>query len=308
MNVSSVQDFYQCPFRWVMKWVENRVPKFEGPALAEGKLLHLIFEDHLKGVLTMEEACEVRCREWLRLARETNEPGLMTIAQKAVTGIKDRQEALAQWTDRYEWQIPALEVEEPFEIAFDEMPGVIFRGRPDRVGVMDNEVWHIQNRGLAGSMNFGVYMELATRHYHEHLYAEQNARKYPQYKVGGTLFNLVRKLKYRTNVGKKNEAVKTLDQMFFQHPMTINLKSRLHTHVMQSMFAHVERMQEVEARYRENGTIPPPNEKMNGGFVGNSIDPYFRILTGTASIYDNTLFKDREDTYAPADDTGIEVG
>jgi len=290
-----------------MKWVENRVPKFEGAALAEGKLLHLIFEDHHKGILTMAEACEVRCREWTRLARETNEPGLVTIAGKAVTGIRDREEALAQWTDQYPFTVPILEIEEPFEIEFPEMPGVVFIGRPDRVGVMGNEVWHVQNRGLAGSMNFGVYMELAKRHYHEHLYAESNARKYPQYKVGGTLFNLVRKLKYRTNVGKKNEAVKTLDQMFFQHPMTINLKSRLHKHVMQSMFAHVERMMEVEAAYRKDGTIPPPNEKMNGGFVGNSIDPYFHVLIGTASIHDNHLFKDREDTYAPADDTGIDV-
>lgn len=289
-----------------MKWVENRVPKYEGPALAEGKLLHLIFEDHHKGILTMDEACEVRCREWLRLAREDGEQGTMTVAQKAVTGIKDRREALAQWTDHWQWDIPVLEVEEPFEIEFPELPGVVFRGRPDRGAVKDHQVWHIQNRGLASSMNFGVYMELATRHYHEHLYAENFALKYPQYKVGGTFFNLVRKLKYRTNVGKKNEMVKPLNDMFYQHPMAISLGSALHKHVMQSMFEHVRRMMETEARYREDGTIPPPNEKMNGGFVGNSIDPYFRVLCGTASIHDPHLFKDREDTYAVADDTGIE--
>jgi hypothetical protein len=155
-------------------------------------------------------------------------------------------------------------------------------------------------------MNFGVYMELAKRHYHEHLYAESYALKYPQYKVGGTLFNLVRKLKYRTNVGKKNEKVKTLEEMFYQHPMAIDLNSRLHKHVMHSMFEHVRNMQRVEAAYREDGTIPPPNEKMNGGYVGNSIDPYFRVLCGTASIHDNLIFKDREDTYASADDTGID--
>lgn len=307
VNISEVQDFYQCRFRWLMKWVENRVPRAEGPALAEGKLLHLIFEDHLRGLLTMKEATEYRCREWIRLAREAGDPISLTVAQKAVAGIKERGEALEQWTDHWEWDIPCLEVEEPFEIEFDEMPGIIFRGRPDRWAVHQESLWHIQNRGLAASMNFGVYMELAKRHYHEHLYAEAGAAKYPQYNVGGTLFNLVRKLKYRTNVGKKNEAVKPLADMFFQHPMTINLKSSLHKHVMQSMFAHVREMLRVEREYREDGTIPPANEKMNGGFVGNSIDPYFRVLCGTASIHDPHLFKDREDTYAVVDDTGVDL-
>jgi hypothetical protein len=37
---------------------------------------------------------------------------------------------------------------------------------------------------------------------------------------------------------------------------------------------------------------------MNGGFSGSSIDPYLRVLNGTVDLYDDTHFKEREDTYA----------
>lgn len=301
VNVSSVQDFMQCRFRWLCKWVINRVPRDESAALSQGKLLHLIFEDHLTGKRPMKEAIRFRRNEWLDTP--TDEKGRATAA-KAVEGIDDLAEALVQWEDQYVWEVPVLEVEEAFELPFrtDDpfvpgMPDIIIRGRPDRVGIMGGQMWHVQNRGLAGSMNFGVYMELATRHYHEHVYARALQRKY-QVPYGGTLFNLVRKLKYRTNVGKKNEKVKTLDQMFFQHPMSIDLTSELHLHVMDSLAYHIAEMWRVEQEYRLIGSVPAANEKMNGGFNGATIDPYFRVLTGKIDLMDDTYFKEREDTYA----------
>lgn len=294
-NGSSVADFEQCRFRWVIKWVMNRVPRNESPALTEGKLLHTIFEDHLKGVRPMADAIKFRCAEALNTP--TDQAGRDTI-QRAVDGIMDRAEALVLWRDQYEWEIPVLEVEEPFEIAHPMDPHFHLKGRPDRVGVMNGQLWHIQNRGLAAAMNFGVYMELATRHRHEHLYALAISQKYPQYPYGGTFMNLVRKLKYRTNVGKNNEAVKTLDQMFFQHPLVIDLKGELHEHVMLSLLGHLKEMERVEKEFREDGTMPSPNEKLNGGFNGSMIDPFFRLLTGKSDVADNRLWKDREDTYA----------
>lgn len=298
VNVSSVSDFMQCRFRWVLKWVENRVPRKESPALAEGKLLHLIFEDHMKGLLTMKESVEYHCAKWK--AQATNEHERF-IAEKAVAGIMDRAEALEQWTDHWEWDIPVLEAEEPFKIVHPYDDSIEIQGRPDRVGVQNKRLWHVQHRGLAGSMNFAVYTDLAKRHYHEHVYAVALAQKYPQYKYGGTMFNLVRKLKYRTNVGKKNEAVKKLSEMFWQWPVSIDLKSPLHEHVMMSLLIHIQEMRRVEEAYNADGQMPAPNEKMNGGFSGSTIDPYFRILTGEASLEDDSLFKDREDTYAPED-------
>lgn len=289
----------QCRFRWVLKWVENRVPRSESPALAEGKLLHLIFEDHQLGKLTMKESIEYHCA---KLKREAKTPSEQYAADKAVLGIMDRAEALEQWKDQWEWTEPVIEIEQAFEIKHPMDPDYHILGRPDRVGAMGNKrMYHVQHRGLMAQMNFPVYIDLAKRHYHEHVYAVALQQKYPQYKYEGTLFNLVRKLKYRTNVGKKNEAVKTLDQMFYQQPMSIDLESPLHHHVMASLLAHMQEMRRVEAEYRADGTMPAPNEKLNGGFSGCSIDPYFRILTGEASLEDDNLFKDREDTYAVAD-------
>lgn len=285
VNVSSVQDFMQCRFRWLCKWVLNRVPRSESPALEQGKLLHLIFEDVLKGERTMADAVDYRCSS---LPKDS----------KAVQGIMDLREALLMWKDNYHWEVPVLEVEEPFVIPHPLDDNYAVKGRPDRVGVMGGKLWHIQNRGLAASMNFGVYMELATRHYHEHIYAAALSQKYPQYEYGGTMFNLVRKLKYRTNIGKKNESVKSYDQMFFQHPMVIDLKSASHQHVLGSLLDHMYEMKRVEENWHRDATVPAPNEKMNGGFSGSSIDPYFRVISGTISIYDDMYFKDREDTYA----------
>lgn len=290
VNVSSVQDFMQCRFRWVCRWVLNRVPRHEPAALSEGKILHLIFEDFLTGrAPTMFDAVGARIAQ----AKHEGAP------EKAIEGLMDRADALAQWTDHYEWDIPILEIEEPFEIEHPLDPRFRIKGRPDRRAVREGLQWHVQNRGLAAQMNFGTYMELATRHYHEHVYAVAGAEKYPQFPVGGTFMNLVRKLKYRTNVGKKNEKVKTLAQMFYQHPLVIDLKSQLHEHVMLSLLEHMKAMRWTENEFKLHGTVPPANEKLNGGFNGSTIDPYFRVLTGKVDLADDTLFKDRDDMYAP---------
>ena len=106
-------------------------------------------------------------------------------------------------------------------------------------------------------------------------------------------------------MGKKNEAVKKYSDMFYQHPLVIDLTAPLHENVMLSLLTHINGMREVERDYRELGVVPAPNEKMNGGFSGSSIDPYFRVLTGQIELSDDTYFKDREDTYAPSDEQSI---
>lgn len=308
VNVSSVQDFEQCRYRWLCKWVLNRVPRIEGPALAAGKLLHLGFERHAREDITLQSAmfAETYAFQALTVQAFGLTDAERAPLQKALETVHDLYEAWPLWEDKYPMDVAVLEAEEPFEIAFPELPGVIFRGRPDRVCIMNGLVWHVQNRGLAANMNFATYARLAKRHKHEHLYAEHLAKKYARDgEYGGTLFNLVRKLKFRTNVGKKNEATKKGTDMFWQHPMSINLRSLQHESVMRDLFYHVEEMQRVEREYRESGRIPAPNDKMNGGFNGSSEDPYFKLLIGEIELRDDRFFKDREDTYAVAD-TGTE--
>jgi hypothetical protein len=301
VNVSSVQDFMQCRYRWYCKWVLNRVPRHEGPALEAGKLLHTIFEDHFQHGTPLQAAAETRRNDLIVKATlaALDEHEKQTV-QKAVKMIDDLMEALPLWHDIYPMEVPTLEVEAPFEIELPECPGVIFRGRPDRVCIMGGCIWHVQNRGLAASMNFATYTRLAKRHAHEHLYAEWLSRKYETLGLyGGTLFNLVRKLKYRTYVGKKNETVKTAAEMFWQHPMSIRLESQNHIDVMTDLFGHVDEMRLTEMRVRNSKGLwhPSPNDKMNGGFNGSSEDVFFKILIGEISLDDDRWFKNRQDTY-----------
>lgn len=307
VNVSSISEFMQCRYRWLSKWVLNRVPRDEAPALGGGKLLHLIFEDYLTGKYTMEQSVEHHCQKYREEMSGLTDAREIDNGEKAIKIIDDLKEALPLWKDKYHFTEPVLEVEEPFEIEFPELPGVIFQGRPDRVGICSGMVWHVQNRGLAAGVNFATYIALAKRHYHEHLYAEALSRKYAyrELKYGGTMFNLVRKLKYRTGVTKKKPLgkTKTAKDMFFQHPMSINMNSEQHRDVMEAMFEHVRDMQATKRRYINSKCtwMPAPNEKLNGGPYGNATDPYYRLLVGEITLADDKVFKDRESTYAPLD-------
>lgn len=309
VNVSSIQSFYQCRFRWWCTYVMNRVPIATSPALDAGKLLHTIFEDHFNGVSTLARAASSRCaafRELIPSAHLTAQAS----AYKAVQTIEDLIEAFPLWEDKYKIT-KALEVEESFEYTDSADPSILWLGRPDRAVVIQNGIYHEQNRGLAAQMNFGTYTRLQKRSYHEHLYGEYLMKKYcrpwkkkapPKLAYRGTLFNLVRKLKFRTYVGKKNETVKTAAEMFYQQPIPLDMYGGLHQAVMHAARMHVVDMREVERRYREHGVIPAPNEKMNGGFSGNSEDPYFKLLIGEVTLDDNEVFKDREDMYANVTD------
>ena len=301
VNVSSVNDFMVCRFRWWAKWVMNRVPVATSPALDAGRLLHRIFERHFRGEDIVAVA-RAECAAF-RVLIPSSHPASQPSAYKAVEQIEDLIEALPLWADKFPVDT-VLEVEEPYEWEDPYLEGLIWLLRPDRMVVSSGRIWHTQNRGLASGMNFGMYLQLAKRHYHEHLYAEAEMHKYrslakkKKWKYGGTVFNLVRKLKFRTNVGKANEKVKTADEMFFQGAMAINLNSPLHKSVMLSLRQHVVEMQRTMKEWEQQKLIPAPNEKMNGGYGGNSEDPYFKVLIGEVKLSDPNVFKDREDTYA----------
>jgi hypothetical protein len=295
VNITSVNDFTACPWRWWAKWIQNRVPIHDSVPLTFGKMGHIIFEDVHKGLGSFREVIQSRRAEWHeQMIQEPDEFNRM-VMQKALQTLDDMAEALPQWKDGYEFEIPCLEIEQPFE--YKLMPGIILHGRPDRVGVMAGQLWHCQHKFLAAGTHFGTYIELAKRNYHEHSYLEALHLKYPQYPIGGTLFDLIRKLKFRTNIGKKNEATKTYEEMFMQFPMSISLDSPLHQHVMENIKAHIKEMRRVEVAYGVSGVIPAPNEGANGGYFHNQPDDYFYVLTGERSLDDDRYFKPRQETY-----------
>lgn len=304
VNVSSINDFMSCPFRWWAKWVMNYVPKNESPALGFGKVLHTILEKHGTGEATMIQAVADADQYLHYTAAETTDSFERDITLKCIEQLDDLSPALIQWSDQYQFEIPCLEVEIPFEWPDPLFPDqIIYMGRPDRVGVMQNQIWHIQHKGLARSTNFATFIELAKRSYHEHLYAEALSAKYinpvksdNNWRYGGTLFDLIRKLKYIVRGQPR-----PLSEMFWQHPMPINLESSLHKHVMECIRRYALEMQNVEYHYRNYNVIPLPNERMNGGYYGNKPDEFFKVLVGEIELGDPRYFKQREDMYASTD-------
>ena len=305
INVSAINQYARCPYRWWAQYVMDWVPVEEAEPLAFGRLLHEVFELNANGK-SMDNALKIIKTKWTDLALNTNDSFENMFRTKAVLKLHELWEALEQWEDHYEWEVPVLEAECPFELDYND--DLTFVGTPDRVGVMDGRIWHIQNRGLNSSTNFGVYIGLARRHYHEHVYAEALSRKYSPRPYGGTLFNLVRKLKYRTGITKNKPEgiVKTLDQMFFQHPMSIDLESPLHKHVMKSVEQWAYKMRQAQVLYELTGEIPAPNEGANGGMWGNSPDVYYRVLVGEIELGDPRYFKKREQRYAVIEGEGFE--
>jgi hypothetical protein len=276
----------------------NRVPVVSAPALDAGKLLHQAFELHEKTGDPLDLSLKACCLAF-RTKIPDEHPAAHVNLYKSVETMEDLIEAMPLWKDKFPIT-EVLEVEQPSEWQDPVQLDVMWLVRPDKVIVLNKRIWHQQRRGLAASVNFGMYTRLAKRHYHEHLYGLVLSDKYKsrRLKYGGTLFDLTRKLKFRTNVGKKNEATKTAEEMFYQQPVTYDLKSPLHKSVMWALREHVRGMREVTRNWEEKQIIPAPNDKMNGGYGGNSEDPYFRVLIGEIGLDNDEVFKAREDTYA----------
>jgi len=178
VNVSSIQDFQQCRFRWFCKWVLNRVPRNESPALAAGKLLHTIFEEHFTTGVPLHMAGLRQTEEYRQLVSITEDPREKISGEAAVKVLDDMLGAFPMWMDKYPFT-RMLECEKSFTLQLPIAPDITWLGRPDYLGICHGRVWHRQNRGLAAGMNFGTYVALAKRHMHEHLYAEYARKEYP---------------------------------------------------------------------------------------------------------------------------------
>lgn len=303
VNVSSVQDFAYCPFRWLCKWVENRVPRSEPRAFGFGKLYHKLFDWYQGEGLTKEAALVAAREEWVARARDEDPNG--TAWAEALEDLKQMEEPFLLWQDQYTFDVPVLEVEQPYLLPFPGDPSIIIKMRPDRIGVRGGRLWHVQHKALAAGKSFQNFVMLAQRSYHEHIYPEGVVLKYPDIPWGGTHFDLYRKLKYRkkptlkqVNAGLPGDVLNGPEKLFWQHPMPVDLASPLHKHVLHCLHQKIEEMRETERRYRTHGIVPAPNEDRNGGYYGGTPDEYFLVLIGQAQLDDNRLFKDREDTYA----------
>jgi hypothetical protein len=281
INVSSVLAFRRCRYRWICAWVLNRVPHVV-PALEFGKLLHTVLEDVNLGRSTMAQAMDA-----LAVRPEA------LIDESAVMELLKYREHLEAWTDRYPFEVPVLEAEEPFTIVSPFDASIAFKGRPDRFGLLWDNVVHVQNRSLHSGKNFLLYTRLARRHDHELLYGWYAANvKYPQHPYGGTVFNLLRKIAPRD----RKKQLRPLVEIMWQGLVPYAPEEQVAG--VWRLTEWAREMRECEERFRATGEFPLPNEDANGGFFGNSEDPYFKVLLGETTLENDRLFVDREDTYA----------
>lgn len=298
VNGSSIKEFMRCRYRWVAKWVVNRVPRDGKRPLDFGKLIHVVFEDHFKLGISMTESVE----KHRALLVDKMTPALDEKSTRQLMDVlEDLDTYRAQieaWHDQYPFG-EMIECEEPYDYPHPSDDDLILRMRPDRVSLLYGKMFHVQNRGLASSTNFGLYTNLARRAMHEHMYKVGLQRKYPQYEYGGTIMNLIRKLKHRGVPTKKEPEGKIL------HPVSelmyqgmVPLSPAITGHVMECVKYWAHEMRRVEQDYRDSGNWPAPNEEANGGWHGNTLDPYFSVLTGDTTLANDDLFEDRKDPYS----------
>src|SRR5258705_9817124 len=101
VNVSAINDFSYCEFRWWCKWVMNYVPLEDSEALQFGKLLHEGFEVQAKNNSSMETAIAKSRKEWTDKGLDDNSAFNYAVRLKAIKQLDDLTEALVQWKDQY---------------------------------------------------------------------------------------------------------------------------------------------------------------------------------------------------------------
>jgi hypothetical protein len=295
VNISAVKDFQRCRLRWYYKWILNRVPRAVPRALGFGKVLHIVFEEHFKNPgMNMEEACDLVIKRTLAEADEMHDQYAAAEVRAVVNELMGYVEPLTFFKDKFTFD-ETLEVEEPFEFYLSN--GVLVKGRPDRVVRYQGRIYHVQNRSIAAAKNLGMYTEIMQLDMHELIYAYYLRDKYPDYPYGGTIFNLMRKLKYRGANGKiLNEPDKIFSQYIVMlHPAHMEQAYTDLIWITEEMIRTIKDAEHMDVAYTR---MPAHSRDLNAGMFGNVKDPYFDVFTGKISLSDDRYFMDREDTYA----------
>lgn len=291
ISVSSIEDYQNDRLRWCYKWVENRVPRRVPSALVVGKLMHAAFEAHFKNPsITVAQALTSLLPPAGAILDEKE--------QKEVEQARGLIEPLSFWQDAYPVE-HTFEVEEPFEYWLTS--GAKFRGRPDRVVVVYNKVFHMQHKSAGPGTKIDTFVLLATQKMHELLYGRYLAKKYKKshgLEYGGSIYNIVRKLKYRSKTVTKAEPLgkilHTPNEMLFQQVIPIDPHSQAQAYdEANELSVLMDRTMEM---YLADKMVPR-NRQLDGGKYGNSIDPYTLVAIGEISLADDTYFMDRENTY-----------
>ena len=291
-SVSDIQDFHHCRRRWCFRHLDGRIPRRIPTAYQAGSLLHEAFQNYFN-----EEEGAAKLGYHLEALLPTTDLALLEEHElKAIVQCQNLVEPLNYWSDFYP-VTETLEVEEAHEWTLDN--GIVFHMRPDRVVMVNDYMFHMQHKSLAGSRNMAVFLDVAARSMHELLYFYGLSTKYPAFKNGGTIYNVVRKLQHKSKAKKTPGKILHEPHEFFCQ-QTIPIAQNLVDEALYDLDYISNEMIRVAAEYKE-GVLPASNRSQDEDTYSKRTDPYFEVLMGRASLDDDYLFMDKEDRYAEAD-------
>jgi hypothetical protein len=274
--------------------VPRRIPQ----ALIVGKILHQAFENAFKSTSATSVSNELAS-----LLLPFGDSVLTEKEEKAYDELTGLVEPLKFWKDNFPIE-RVLEVEEPFEFPLQQ--GLTFQGRPDRVAVVFGKAFHIQNKSISSAKDLGNYITLAGRSLHELLYGYHLRKKYAitqGLEYGGTIYNIVKKLKYRSKVVSKAEPLgkilNTPESMFLQ--TVIGLSKEAENIARRELVWYAYEMEKTAKQYQHGETVGS-NRNLDSGYFGHGIDLYTQVMMGEISLDDDTYFMDREQTYAKVEE------
>jgi hypothetical protein len=330
ISVSSIQDFQKCPLRWCFKYLEERVPRYEPTAFTVGKMVHKAFEIHFENPDTKVG--------WALgdLIADAKDTLLDERETKAIAEVEQLKEPLEHWSDFYPIE-ETLEVETPHSIPLGstrkelkEYWNLDFKIKPDRVVRIKDTIYHMQHKTISAQRDLATFVEVASHSFHELLYARVLQMKYPNRQYGGSIFNIVRKLQYKSYAkdavpGKratkaKAEEIDALPLLtdkeretklrtwieshrkilhepheFFSQWMVSITPPHIETAV-NDLYILARQMKQVADDYWA-GDLPPCNRQQDEDMFTRRTDPYFDVIMGLTSLEDDTRFMDRVDHY-----------
>lgn len=288
ISVSDIQAFQRCPLRWCFATLDGRVPRRVPTAFRTGSLIHTAFQSYF-GIEVAPGGLGDHLRDLLPDTTLLDE-----YETKAVNECRGLVEPLNFWTDFYP-VTETLEVEEAHSWQLDN--GLIFHMRPDRVVMVNDYMFHMQHKTMAASRNIATFLDVAARSMHELLYYHGLNQKYPGVKNGGTIYNIVRKLKYKSSAKGKRFGIILHEPHEFFCQQVVPISQNLVDEALYDLNSVSNEMQHVASGYGM-GIRPASNHAQDEDMFSKGTDPYFEVLMGRASLDDDLLFMDREDRYS----------
>jgi len=295
VTVSEMQDFLKCQWRWFAKYRLNRVPRRWSDALILGTAVHDIFEEHFKGE-TLTRAFD-RQQGVLAHAAKAADPSEAVAIHKALKGLHAYRPQIVGFVDQFRVD-ETLEVEKAFELplhiqstdAAREVTAWYLQGRPDRVVLVNDVVYHYQHKTLAANKSPDTFSQLVQRSMHEGLYGYYLAEKYNGSRVyGGTILNVVLKKVVEDPAKGGFQTIIKVDEVD-------RVRAWLRASAIVRAMVHAEKL-----AYMFGIDVLIDNPLEDGGPFGNSLDGYLPALTGKRKLDDPTYFMDREERYVPSE-------